>query len=61
LVVIQFANIIQLVDDQLFDVSFIDFWVALNAKYAVFNVPDFVLTTYGVCACSQRLPSLGQL
>ena len=47
--IVKFSHVVQLVDYELFNVSFVDFWAALEAEDTVFDCPDLILSSFAVC------------
>ena len=41
--IVYFADIVKLVDNQLFDECAVDFWAALETQDSVCNGPDFIV------------------
>jgi hypothetical protein len=43
LIVVKFSHIVQFIDDELLNISFVDLWTALKAEDTILDHPDLVL------------------
>ena len=44
LTIVNFANVLKPIDDQLLYIGKVEFWTTLERQYSIINSPDFVLS-----------------